>query len=238
MPSTTSAQQSFELERVMRSLLLGLRDFVHPRVILLSLMVFLTGILFWVIVLGFVGGPLLAWITQMTTWDFTGFWGILLLVLASFPIVLIVSLVLLSVLAFPWVRRFLSSRGYQDRPVMGQVSLVRQIIEIFFVSLLGLGSWLLFLVFFWVPILPGIFTLAVLGWVQWRLLTLDQWSGTQSWEDLKRLRGLHQSEGFFLSFLLALGSLVPVFNLFLPVLSALCFAHWDGELRREKNRPV
>ena len=228
----------FKFERVMRALLLGLRDFLHPRVLLLSFLVFLTGLTFWVIVLGFVGGPLLAWITQMTTWDFTGFWGILLLILASFPLVLIASLILLSVLAFPWVRRFLRSRGYQDRAATGAVPILRQILEIALVSGLGLGAWLLFLVFFWVPVIPGVLTLLTLGWVQWRLLSLDHWSGTQSWVDLKALRQRYQSEGYLLSFLLALGSLVPVFNLFLPVLSALCFAHWDGELRREKNRSV
>lgn len=223
------------LERVGTALVLGLRDFFHPRVMLLSFVVLVLGLFFWGAFLALVGGPLLGALSQLTTWDFTGFWGGLLLVVISFPLVVIVSLILLSVLAFPWVRRFLRSRGYQDRAATGETGLGRQAFEMAWVSSVGIGSWLLLLIFFWVPVVPALAGLLVLGWVQWRLIGLDHWSTNQSWADIQKLRRSYGFEGWVLGSILALGSFVPILNLFLPVLSALSFAHWDRELRREKN---
>lgn len=223
------------LERVGTAILLGLRDFFHPRVMMLSFVVLVLGLVFWGAFLALVGGPLLVWISQLTSWDFTGFWGGLLLVVISFPLVVIVSLILLSVLAFPWVRRFLRRRGYQDRAATGETGLGRQVFEMAWVSGLGIMTWILLLALFWVPVLPAVLGVLVLGWVQWRLIGLDHWSTNQSWTEIKRLRRSYGFEGWVLGSILALGSLVPILNLFLPVLSALSFAHWDGELRREKN---
>ena len=224
--------------RVMSALLMGLRDFFHPRILLLSLVAFFLGIGVWIAFLSWIGVALLGWMTQTTGWDMTGGFGMALLIFLSFPLVLIVGLVLLSILAFPWVRRFLRSRGYQERQTTGSISLSSQIFEIVIVASVGVMGWVFFLFWFWVPIVPAVLAILLLGWVQWRLLSLDQWSGTQSRAEITRLRAAHGFEGYVLSSLLAMGSMVPLFNLFLPILSALAFAHWDQELQREKTGSI
>lgn len=220
---------------VLRSLLLGLRDFVHPKILFFCLIAFVFGWAVWVLLLSLIGGQLLTWFSGWTGYGLNGIAGYATLIFLSFPLILIFGFLFFSLLASAWVQRFLSQRGYQFRLSTGQLGFVFQFTELLKVSMLGTFGWIGGLLLIFVPLATPIVSVLVMTWVQWQILTLDHWGMNQSKENFLNLRKRHQAAGYLLCFILALGSLVPLFNFFLPLYSALCFAHWDGGLRNANN---
>jgi len=177
-------------------------------------------------------GPvlLLGWLGQITHADLNGFWGMLLLVVVSFPLIFFVTVLLLSLVAFPWLRRVIQPEDRPLRASSGQVGLDRQVIEALFVSTVGLSLWVLSLVLFWLPPLSFVLSFGSLTWMQYRLMTFEMWSETESLPRLRQMQLHYRKEALVLSAAISGLALVPILNLLLPVFSALLFLQWDQEL--------
>ena len=221
--------------RVVRAWTKAARDFFLPEILFLSLLCFIGGLLLWALLLWSIGPFLLNSLTTLTNLNFDGFWGNFLLVLVSFPLVLLLGLLILSFLAFPWVRRVMRKKGLKARPQRGHLSFAFQLFENTRLTLLGLLSWVGLLFFLWLPIGPAVVGFVVLAWVQWRLLALDFWGETETRESFDRLLKKHQVEGWILSAGPTMLAFIPFVQLYFPVLSALAFLHWDQELQNEEN---
>lgn len=223
------------MQLVVRSLLLGLRDFAHPKILFFCVLAVVFGGVVWVSLLSFVGGTLLAWFSGVTGLGLNGLGGYAMLILLSFPLILIFGFLFFSLLASSWVQRFLKQRGYLLRSSTGQLSFMFQLTELLKISILGTLGWIGSLLLIFVPLATPIVSVLVMTWVQWQILTLDHWGQNQSKEFFLNLRQRHKAAGYLFCFVLALGSLIPFFNFFLPLYSALCFAHWDGGLRNANS---
>ena len=221
--------------RVVRAWVNAARDFFLPEILLLSFLCFVGGLLLWGLVI-WQGGPfLLSSLTAITNLNFDGFWGNFLLVLVSFPLVLLLGLLLLSFLAFPWVRRVMRKKGLKGRIQQGRLPLGYQFYENIRLTLLGLLSWMGLLLFLWLPLAPAIVSFVILAWIQWRLLALDFWGETEGRESYDELIKKHRIEGWVLSAGPTMLAFVPFVQFYFPVLSALAFMHWDQELQNEEN---
>lgn len=220
--------------RLLRAWGRALRDSFRPRFLFFAFLCLSAGLVTWGILAWLLGGPVLRALTSLTGWGFEGTWGALLWALVTFPLVYLVALVLLSLSAFPWVRRVMRREGLRARASSGGIPLGRQVPQILLFSFLAFTAWFVSLLFFWVPLVPAVFAYAVFSWAQWRMVALDVWGETETPESLRGLVRKHRAEGWALSAGLAWLAAVPLVNFYLPVLAALAFLHWDRELQNEQ----
>jgi hypothetical protein len=224
-----------KVERIFAAYIRALRDFFHPAVLLFSFACFLFAVLLSSLFLWAFGSTFLIWLSSLTNLSFQGFWGFLLLVIVSFPLILFTGLLLFSLFASPWVRRWARRRGLSARDSSGGLSFSRQVFEAIAISAVGIFLWTVSLLLFWLPFVSFILWFTGVAWVQWRLLALDVWGETESPAGYRSLLERHRLEGFALSAGLTWLAFIPLVNFYLPILSALAFLHWDRELQHDKR---
>jgi hypothetical protein len=205
----------------------------HPRIIFLLLISAVTGAILWLGTLWFSGDFLLQKVSDLLGMTLTGFWGWLLLTLISAPIFFFVSLILLSTLAFPWIRSFVVGTNGQVFSKSGELSLWFQIKEItkFFLMMMGI-LFCAFLVF-WLPPLSALIAFFAMAWSQARFFLLDLSAESESVVEYRLRWQKYRMELLVLSALIVWMAAIPLLGFFVPVFASLVFSVWDVEVRKQ-----
>jgi uncharacterized protein involved in cysteine biosynthesis len=108
------------------------------------------------------------------------------------------------------------------------------------VALSGLGALALLSIPFWLlPPLWPLIPVAIMGWLNQRLLRYDALAEHATPEEMRRIFAARRGTLYLMGTLFALLSYVPLLNLLLPVLFGLAFIHLLlGELQALRAAPI
>jgi hypothetical protein len=225
---------------VARSLLYGLGNVLHPRMLWLMLWPMLVALGLWGTAALFLwvrtAQRLAAWLERGLDWALS--WvhfdlhavslvaANVLLFLGFVPLVYLTALFILSVFGMQKMVDYVASRsfpGLERRRGGGLAgSGWNGLVALF--GLLGFG--LLSLPFWFFPPLWPVIPVLVLGWVNQRLLRYDALAEHADREEMARLFRIQRADLYVLGVLLALVAYVPIVGLFAPVLFGLAFIHY------------
>ncbi|MEK6245532.1 MAG: EI24 domain-containing protein [Pseudomonadota bacterium] len=224
---------------IARSLLLAFGNLFHPRMLWLMVWPMLIAIAIWGTVLLFTGTQVVAmlsswmqqWIqsgTLFIRWDFSGAITIaakILVFLIFIPLVWLTALIILSIFGMPAMvdhvaaRRFpkLARRrggGLAGSTWNGVVALA---------GLIGLG--LVSIPFWLVPPLWPLIPVAIMGWLNQRVLRYDALAEHASADEMQRIFASRRGVLYMFGAILALLAYVPLIGFVAPVLFGLAFIH-------------
>ncbi len=233
-----------------KSLFLAFVSLIDRRMIWLMVWPVLASLIFWGVVafalwvktavwiatqLGKLAEPLIAWIP----FDFTGitlFSAHVMLILLFVPLVYLTALVILGVVGMDAMVDHVAARHYpglERKAGGGTVGSVWNSV----VALCGLV--LLFLVTLPLLLIPPLWAMvpvAVMGWVNQKILRYDAAAAHASAEEMRALFSSRRGSLYLLGLILALVAYVPVVGLFAPMLFALAFIHLElGTLAAERG---
>ncbi|HYX64170.1 MAG TPA: EI24 domain-containing protein [Burkholderiales bacterium] len=225
---------------IARSLLYGLANVLHPRMLWLMLWPMLVALAVWG------GAALVLWVRtaqRLAAWLEGGLdWALawahfdlhalslvaanVLLFLGFVPLVYLTALFILSVFGMQKMVDYVASRsfpGLERRRGGGFAgSGWNGLVALF--GLVGFG--LLSLPFWFFPPLWPVIPVLVLGWVNQRLLRYDALAEHADRQEMARLFRSHRADLYVLGVLLALVAYVPIIGFFAPVLFGLAFIHY------------
>ena len=224
---------------VARSLLYGMANMLHPRMLWLMLWPMLVALAVWGGAAFFLWGGLAV---RLAEWlrrglDYALAWTHLdlgtaalvaanvLLFLAFVPLVYLTALVILSVFGMQKMVDYVA-RGFPDlerRHGGGTLGAAWNSV----VSLLGLALFGLLSLPFWLcPPLWPIIPLVILGWVNQRLLRYDALAEHAEPAEMARLFRERRGALYLMGIALALAAYVPLLGFFAPVAFGLAFIHY------------
>lgn len=107
-------------------------------------------------------------------------------------------------------------------------------------AMLGLAAMALASIPFWIlPPLWPVIPVAIMGWVNQRVLRYDALAEHASADEMRALFALNRGALYFLGVQLALAAYVPVIGLFAPMLFGLAFIHFLlAELQAYREAPL
>lgn len=238
---------------VLASLGFGLVNVFHPRMIWLMIWPMLVSLAVWVTVAFFLWSRLAVWIAEMlkqwaapiagwAPFDLgtaATFIANFMLLVLFFPLVYLTALFLLGIFGMDkmvdHVAAQMSPSPERRRGGGAAGSIWNGIVSLTGIVLLFLVSLPLWLV----PPLGPIAVLAILSWVNQRLLRYDAVSQHADKDEMHRLFREHRGELYSLGLLLALAGYIPFLNLLAPVVFGLAFIRYLLgaliELRYESN---
>lgn len=174
---------------------------------------------------GWLAQALVAWDLQQIFQDAGAFVLVLLLLILLFPLVYWTSLILMSILALPYILKFLRARYPLSFTPQGSgiVSGWSSMVKVFAIAV-PLYIGLLF--FIWLPMVYAVGTFILGAWVNYHFLSLEILSEFVGPAKAKELLRQNRTElwimGGGLVFLLG----VPFIQLITPVFAGLWFSHW------------
>jgi hypothetical protein len=171
--------------------------------------------------------------------DFALFAAKLVIVLMLVPLVQLTALFILGVFGMQAMVAHVAARYYPalSRRAGGSVagSLWNGIVAVF--GLIGFG--LLSLPLWLLPPLWPVIPLAIMGWVNQRVLRYDALAEHAGAEEMSRVFARGRIGIYVLGVLLALVAYVPLVGFFAPVLFGLAFIHYLlGELKALREAPI
>jgi hypothetical protein len=225
---------------VARSLLYGVANVLHPRMLWLMLWPMLVALALWGTLAIFLWGKLAVrvagWLEQALeyalSWSHLDFGTAalvaanVLLFIAFVPLVYLTALFILSLFGMQKMVDYVASRSYPalERRRGGGIAGTGWNSLAAFAGMLGL---FLLSVPFWVfPPLWPIIPLVVLGWVNQRLLRYDALAEHADANEMRRIFRARRGSLYLLGVLLALAAYVPIIGFFAPVLFGLAFIHY------------
>ena len=225
---------------VARSLLYGVANVLHPRMLWLMLWPMLVALALWGTLAIFLWGKLAVrvagWLEQALeyalSWSHLDFGTAalvaanVLLFIAFVPLVYLTALFILSLFGMQKMVDYVASRSYPalERRRGGGIAGTGWNSLAAFAGMLGL---FLLSVPFWVfPPLWPIIPLVVLGWVNQRLLRYDALTEHADANEMRRIFRARRGSLYLLGVLLALAAYVPIIGFFAPVLFGLAFIHY------------
>ncbi len=236
-----------------RSLLFALANLFHPRMLWLMVWPMLVALAIWGTVLLFMGAQVVAvlvgwmqhWIQSGTffiRWDFSDAITIaakILVFLTFIPLVWTTALLILSIFGMPAMvdhvaeRRFPQLARRQGGSVAGSLwNGVVALAGLAGLCLLSLPVWL-------VPPLWPLIPVAILGWLNQRVLRYDALAEHATAEEMRRIFASRRRTLYLFGAILALLAYVPLVGFVAPVLFGLAFIHFLlEELRALREAPI
>jgi len=241
------------MSSIPRSLLYGLVNLLHPRVLWLMVWPLGLALLLW-------GGAAIAlwartaaWLAgQLTQWLSSGVFFVrfdagdamlvvahVLLALLFIPAVWLTALLILSLFGMEAMVRHVAAQSFptlarrQGGSFAGSAwNGIVAVAGFIGLCLLSLPLWL-------VPPLWPLIPVAIMGWLNQRLLRYDALAEHATAEEMQRIFSERWGTLYAMGVLLALLAYVPFVNLVVPVLFALAFIHYLlGELEARRSAPI
>ena len=240
------------MQSIAASLAFAVRNILHPRMLWLMLWPVLIAVGLWVTVLFFIWAQLVAWLAEtlrawityatfFIEWDATDvalFGAKVFILLMLVPLVQLTALLILGVFGLPAMVEHVAARQYptlaRERGGSFVGSVVNSVVAV--LGLIGLG---LLSVPFWIfPPLWPVIPVAILGWVNQRVLRYDALAEHAAEIEMTRIFREQRGSMYLLGVILALVAYIPVLGLFAPVVFGLAFIHYLLEaLRRLRGSP-
>jgi len=238
---------------VTRSLLFAFVNLLHPRMLWLMIWPMLIAIAIWGSVLLFTGSQVVAmlsgWMQQwmqsgtfFMRWDFSDAITIaakVLVFLAFIPLVYLSALLILSMFGMQAMVEHVAARRFPQLARRHGGSLAGSAWN-GLVALAGMAALVLASLPFWlVPPLWPVIPVAVLGWVNQKVLRYDALAEHATAEEMRALFAANRGLLYLLGFVLALAAFVPLLGFFAPVLFGLAFIHFLLEqLQARRQAPI
>ena len=234
------------MNAVVRSLVFALGNLLHPKMLWLMLWPLLIAlalwgtlaIVYWAQLAMWLAGLINQWLTTgwfALQWDLQGAASIaakILILIMLVPLVQLTALLILSSFGMPAMVDHVAARAYPalERRKGGSLagSLWNGAVALCGMLLLFIAS-----IPFWLfpPLWPMI-PVAVLGWVNQRVLRYDALAEHADAAEMRRVFAGRRGNMYLLGLVLALMAYIPLIGLFAPVLFGLSFIHYLlGELR-------
>lgn len=238
---------------VVRSLALAFANLFHPRMLWLMVWPMLVALALWGAVLLFTGAQVVAmlagWIQQWTQsgtflarWDLADAIAIaakFLVFLAFVPLAWLTALIILSVFGMPAMVEHVAARSFPQLARRRGGSLAGSAWN-GVVALAGLAGLVVLSIPFWLlPPLWPLIPVAIMGWLNQRVLRYDALAEHASGEEMRRIFAARKSTLYLLGAILALLAYVPLVGFVAPVLFGLAFIHLLlGELQALRDAPI
>jgi len=228
------------MSRAASALFFGLVNLFHPRILWLMIWPMLVALFGWGLVAFFLWGRTTFWIAdQLRQWAASGVFFVrfdggdtmlfvanVLLVLLFVPLVWFTALLILSIFGMQVMvdhvaqRRFPQLARRQGGSTAGGVW--NGLLSLAGFAALGLVS----IPFWLVPPLWPVIPVAIMGWVNQRLLRYDALAEHATAEEMRDIFAQERKTLYILGALLALLAFVPFVGLIAPALFALAFIHY------------
>ena len=224
---------------VTRSLLFAFVNLLHPRMLWLMLWPMLIAVAIWGTVLLFTGAQVVAllsgWMQQwlqsgtlFLRWDFSDAITVaakVLVFLTFIPLVYLTALLILSMFGMQAMVEHVAARRFPQLARRHGGSLAGSawngLLALAGMAALAVASLPLWLV----PPLWPVIPVAILGWVNQKVLRYDALAEHATADEMRALFAANRGLLYLLGFLLALAAFVPLLGLFAPVLFGLAFIH-------------
>ena len=241
------------MSSVPRSLLYAFAAMFHPRMLWLMIWPMLIALALWGTVLVFLGADAVAalagWIQELLKsgtffirWDIGGAVTLaakVLVFLMFVPLVWLTALLILSVFGMPVMVEHVASRRYAQLARRQGGTLAGSIWNgvVALAGLVGLG--LVSIPFWLLPPLWPLIPVAIMGWLNQRVLRYDALAEHASGEEMLRIFSARRGTLYWMGAILALLAYVPLVGFLAPVLFGLAFIHLLlGELQALRQAPI
>lgn len=178
----------------------------------------------------------------ISQWDFTTatlFLAKVLILVMLVPLIQLTALLVLSIFGMPKMVEHVASRSYPQLERRKGGSLAGSVwnSSVGLAGLIGLG---LVSIPFWIfPPLWPLIPIAILGWVNQRVLRYDALAEHASPEEMRRLFAARWGGLYAMGLILALAAYIPLLGFFAPVLLGLSFIHYLlSALQDERVAPI
>ena len=238
---------------IARSLLFALGNLLHPRMLWLMLWPVLIAlalwgtlaIVFWAQLAVWLAGVLNQWLTTgwlAIQWDLQGATLIaakFLILILLVPLIQLTALLILSTFGMPAMVEHVASRSYPDLQHRRGGSLAGSLWN-GIVALCGMiGLFLVSIPFWFVPPLWPLIPVAILGWVNQRVLRYDSLAEHADAAEMRQVFAGRRSSLYLLGLVLALMAYIPLVGFFAPVLFGLAFVHYLlAALKVHREAPI
>lgn len=241
------------MSEVGAALLFAIANLAHPRILWLMLWPVLLALALWGAAALLLWGRLVVWLadtlkgwvqtaTFFVNWDATDvtlFAAKVLILVLLVPLIQLTALLILGMFGMPVMvnhvaeRRFPELERRRGGGFAGSVwNSVVALLGMLLLAVLSLPFWLF--PPFW-PLIP----VAILAWVNQRVLRYDALSEHADAEEMKRIFAQCRATLLMLGAGLALVAYIPVLGFFAPVIVALTFIHYLlARLKRLREQPV
>ncbi len=238
------------MNRILASIAFAFFSLLHPRMLWLMLWPVLVALaiwgtlvfVFWTQAALWFAGLLRQWIetaTVFVTWDASAAALIgakVIIVLLLVPLVQLTALLILGVFGLPAMvehvasRRFVQLARRQGGSFSGSIwNSVAALAGMVVLGLVSLPLWV-------VPPLWPVIPVAILGWVNQKVLRYDALAEHATADEMRAIFASNRGLLYLLGFVLALVAYVPLIGFFAPVLFGLAFIHFllaDLDARRQ-----
>ncbi len=238
---------------ISRSLLFALADLLHPRMLWLMVWPMLIALAIWLTVLLLTGAQVVAmlsgWMQQwlqsgtlFVNWDLGNAVTIaakLLVFLAFIPLVWLTALLILSMFGMPAMVEHVAVRRYPQLARLEGGSFAGSVGNSL-VALAGLAALAVVSIPFWLlPFLWPLIPVAIMGWLNQRVLRYDALAEHASADEMRRIFVARRGALYVLGAILALLAYVPLVGFVAPVLFGLAFIDLLlGELQLLRQGPI
>ncbi len=143
----------------------------------------------------------------------------------SFPIVIMLNLMMVSFLASTYLVKLIARREYPDLDPKGHPRFLKGFANTFASSVLFLFFWVITLPLWLIPGLALILPLLLTAWFNRRICTFDALTDFATDSELKYHQDLNSTSGFVLGLMTAGLNYLPLGFLVAPILTMLAFIH-------------
>jgi CysZ protein len=241
------------MSRVLHSLLFALGNLLHPKMLWLMLWPLLIALALWGTLAIVFWGQLALWLAGvihqwLTTGMFALQWDLqgtalvaakVLILLLLVPLIQLTSLLILSSFGMPAMVEHVAARAYPQLQRKRGGGLAGSLWN-GLVALCGMAGLFLISIPFWIfpPLWPMI-PVAVLGWVNQRVLRYDALAEHADAAEMRQVFAGRRGNMYLLGLVLALMAYIPLVGFFAPVLFGLSFIHYLlGELKAQREAPI
>jgi len=238
---------------IARSLAFALGNLLHPSMlwlmlwpVLIALVLWGTlALVFWAQLALWLAGLINEWLTTgwlAFQWDMQGAALIaakFLIVILLVPLIQLTALLILSTFGMPAMVEHVASRNYPALEHRKGGNLAGSLWN-GLVALAGMVALFIVSIPFWIfPPLWPLIPLAILGWVNQRVLRYDALAEHASGEEMRKVFAGQRGTLYLLGAVLALVAYVPFVGFFAPVLFGLSFIHYLlAALKVHRDAPI
>lgn len=241
------------MSRVARALAFAAANLLHPRMLWLMIWPVLVALALWGAVALVFWGELVLWVAERVrqgleaatfflAWDPRGaasFAAKVLLVVLLVPLVQLTALFLLGIFGMPAMVAHVAQRHFPQlarrRGGSFAGSLWNGLLALGGLAVLGVLSAPLWVIAPLWPLIP----VAILGWVNQRVLRYEALAEHADAAEMRRLVSEHRGTLYLMGFGLAFVAYVPVIGWFAPLLVGLAFIHYLlGALNELREAPI
>jgi hypothetical protein len=241
------------MSTVPRSLVYAFANMFHPRMLWLMIWPMLIALALWGTVLVFLGADAVAvlagWMQELLKsgtffirWDIGGAITLaakVLVFLMFVPLVWLTALLILSVFGMPVMVEHVAARRFPQLARRQGGTLAGSIWNgvVALCGLIGLG--MVSIPFWLLPPLWPLIPVAIMGWLNQRVLRYDALAEHASGEEMLRIFAARRGTLYWMGAILALLAYVPLVGFLAPVLFGLAFIHLLlGELEALRQAPI